>query len=89
MTYNKIKTAYKIQWGLNSYEMFKLKPNYKAMAGAGIIISIGLIPFIPDLLSLSIAGLIISPLGFKKGLALKLDSIKEKMFKIKYRYLTR
>lgn len=88
MKMNKIKKRYKIQWGLNRYEVFKLKPNYKAISTGLLISSVGLI--IPDLsLSLILGFAVMSPLGFKKGLALKIDRIKEKVFKIKYRYLTR
>ena len=83
MKVNKIKEVNKIQWGLNSYKMFKLKPNYKVMGGALGIIAIGFI--VPDLsLTFILASCFISPIGFNKALKNKVEDIKYKIIKIKY-----
>ena len=78
----------KINWLGNSYEFYKVRtPPHKVF----LAVAVGCVGFIiPDFsISLLISSALLSPIGFKKGFKNKIESIKDKLIIIKYRYLVK
>ena len=74
------------QWGNLNYEFYTAPITLKQKSLAVLVGSIGLI--IPDgSVSLIMSSCILSPIGFKKSLKNKVETFKEKLIRIKYRYL--